>query len=266
MPTSLLTATVTDASGARTTGTVSVTILPSGTWPNEPPGLPLLSDYGFSDDIPASSADQAIPGSPGWRINYNGTHSGAIARRGTDASAPTSPPNVLELPYPPGFQAGTGVATIYKPLPAVTTLYAGCSVKVSAGWQGNPTNVNKLSYMHGGSAGSLFVCFYGPPGGPYELRLFPQFTGVSLDQWYRPTLNIRPFTVGVWHTVEWFLSYAQRRIMAALDGLVCIDATNVPMPSVGIGEYQIGAVWGGATGTKTQQDYIWFDHVHLSGA
>lgn len=264
MPILPLTATVTDSTGASASGTVNVTVLPSGTWPTEPAGLPVLSDYGFSDNIPTSSADQAIPGTSGWRINYNGTHSGAIARRTTDPSAPFSAPDVLELPFPSGFQAGTGPATLYKPLPGVRTLYAGFWVKVNAGWQGAPNNVNKLCYAQT-NAGSMYVCFYGTPGGPYELRLFPQFTGVSLDLWYRPTLATRAFTVGEWHRVEWLVQYAGGRIAMALDGVKLTDVTGVPMPSAGLSEYQIAAVWSG-TGAKTQQDYMWFDHVRLSGS
>jgi len=29
-------------------------------------------------------------------------------------------------------------------------------------------------------------------------------------------------------------------------------------------ELQIAPTWGGVGGTKSQQDYFWFDHVHLS--
>lgn len=261
-----LTATVTNSRGEAATGTIGVTVLtpPVGAWPNEPAGLSLLSDYGFDQDIPSSSADQAIPGSPGWRINFNGTHAGATARRVTDSSAPISPSNVLELPFPVGFQAGTGPATVYKPLPGVRTLYAGFAVKVNAGWQGAPNNVNKLCYIQT-NGGSIYSCFYGTPGGPYELRLFPQFTGVSLDQWYRPNLATKAFTVGEWHRVEWYINYDMRRIKAALDGVPLIDYSNVPMPSTPLVEYQIAAVWSGS-GSKTQSDFMWFDHVRLSGA
>ena len=236
--------------------TVSATQPPpptGGAWPHEPSGLSLITDEPFNN-----------LNENGWQSIWNTSGYGTIAQ---DPSAPESPSNVFQVMYPSGFQSGAAPATELASLPGVKRIFVGMWWKVSNPWQGNPTNVNKIQYLVTNSLGSMFMCMYGTPGGPYELRVFPQFIGVSLDQWLTPNVNNVPVTLGVWHRIEWYVDYSgsTSRIQWWMDGTLIGDYSGVPMPSESLIEYHLDPVWGGTLGTKTETDYYWYDQVRMSG-
>jgi len=165
---------------------------PPGGWTNEPTGATVVSDYGFNDLFPVTDADVAIPGGSGWNSVYNGN---GYMTRVSDPTAPSSPSNVVQFLYPTGFPGTKGPATAWRPLPGLTRAYVGQWWKVSNPWQGNASSVNKIGYLVV-NAGSMFLAMYGPPGGPYELRVFPQFTGVSQDVWLTPNVAHVPVVLG----------------------------------------------------------------------
>lgn len=260
--TTTITATSEGQSG---TATVTVTALPpppsSGGWTNEPTGVTVVSDYGFNDLFPITDADTPISGGSGWNSIYNGN---GYMTRGSDASAPLSPSNVVQFLYPIGFPGSQGPATAWHPLPGLTRAYVGQWWKVSNPWQGHASNVNKIGYLVV-SAGSIFLAMYGPPGGPYELRVFPQFTGVSQDVWLTPNVAHVPVTLGTWHKLEWLVDFNGGVVKWWMDGQLLGSYTGVPMPTSGFIEYHLDPVWGGCCDTKTETDYYWFDHIHISG-
>ncbi len=251
------TITATDGSlSASASLTVSATQPPpptGGAWPHEPSGLSLITDEPFNN-----------LNENGWQSIWNTSGYGTIAQ---DPSAPESPSNVFQVMYPSGFQSGAAPATELASLPGVKRIFVGMWWKVSNPWQGNPTNVNKIQYLVTNSLGSMFMCMYGTPGGPYELRVFPQFIGVSLDQWLTPNVNNVPVTLGVWHRIEWYVDYSgsTSRIQWWMDGTLIGDYSGVPMPSESLIEYHLDPVWGGTLGTKTETDYYWYDQVRMSG-
>lgn len=224
-----------------------------GVWANEPTGT------SFSTDDPFDSLNEH-----GWQAIWNTAGNGTIAQ---DPTAPLSPSNVFQVTYPTGFAAGAGPATEMVPLPSLRRAYVGIWWKVSNPWQGNPTNVNKIEYlMTPNSIGSIFLCMYGTPGGPYELRVFPQFTSSTL-LWLTPNVNHVPVTLGVWHKIEWLVDYtgSTSRIQWWLDGVLIGDYSGDPDPGVGLNEYHMDPVWGGVEGVKTETDHYWYDHAHISG-
>ncbi len=186
--TTTITATSEGQSG---TATITVTALPppppppSTGWTNQPGGY-------------TTATDQPWDGltSLGWNSIYN--TNGYVTIVG-DATAPLSPSNVIQYKYPSGFVAGSAPATEWHALPSLTHAYVGIWWKASNPWQGNPTGVNKIQYLFSNSQGSMFLCMYGSPGGPYELRVFPQFS-VSQDVWLTPNVNHVPVTLGQWHS------------------------------------------------------------------
>jgi len=236
--------------------TVSATQPPppsGGAWPHEPSGLSLITNEPFNN-----------LNENGWQSIWNTSGYGTIAQ---DPTAPYSPSSVFQVMYPNGWQSGSAPATELASLPGVKRIFVGMWWKVSNPWQGNPTNVNKIQYLVTNSLGSMFMCMYGTPGGPYELRVFPQFIGVSLDQWLTPNVNNVPVTLGVWHRIEWFVDYSgsTNRIQWWMDGTLIGDYSGVPMPSESLIEYHLDPVWGGTLGTKSETDYYWYDHVYMSG-
>ena len=231
------TVTATDGSlSASATLTVSATPPPppsGGVWPNEPAGLSTVTDQPW-DGLTTLS----------WNSIYN---TAGLASIVSDPTAPYSPSNVIQYEYPTGFQSGAAPATEFVSIPGLKKVYVGTWWKVSNPWQGNPTNVNKIQYLFTNSMGSMFMCMYGTPGGPYELRVFPQFT-TSQDVWLTPNVNNVPVTLGTWHRIEWLVDYS-----------------GVPLPSEALIEYHLAPVWGGTLGTKTETDYYWYDHTRISG-
>jgi hypothetical protein len=259
--TTTLTATSEGKSGQ---AALSVTVLPppSTGWANEPSGHTLVSDYAFNDDIPVTSADVAIPGGSGWNSVYNGS---GYMTRGSVAGGPLSPTNVLQFVYPTGFPGSMGPATAWRPLPGLRRAYVGQWWKVSNPWQGHVSGVNKIGYLFTSGQGSMFLAMYGPPGGPYELRVFPQFS-TSQDVWLVPNVAHVPVTLGVWHKLEWLVEYDGGVVKWWMDGQLLGSYTGVPMPSVGLSEYHLDPVWGGCCDPgKTETDYYWFDHIRISG-
>ena len=233
----------------------------SGGWTNEPTGNTVVSDYPFNDVFPVTDADVAIPGGSGWKSVYNGS---GFMTRVSDPTAPLSPSNVVQFLYPIGFPGTRGPATAWRPLPGLTRAYVGQWWKVSNPWQGNASSVNKIGYLVV-NAGSMFLAMYGPPGGPYELRVFPQFTGVSQDVWLTPNVTHVPVVLGTWHKLEWLVDYNGGVVKWWMDGQLIGSYTGVPMPTSGFVEYHHDPVWGGCCDTKTANDYYWFDHIHISG-
>jgi hypothetical protein len=102
-----LTALARDAAGnTKTSAPVAVTVnnASSGSsWPNEPSGMTLLSDWGL-DQQPPFSGDVPIVGAGGWKIVSQAAPGSARgwAERVTDAGAPFAR-NVYDFVYPSGM-------------------------------------------------------------------------------------------------------------------------------------------------------------------
>lgn len=245
--------------------TAGVVVPPSGTWPNEPAGLATISDYNLVPFSPVATQGEA-PLTGGWNSIWNGR---GLLTQSTDATEPMSPPTVLRCAYPIGYTGGEGPGALFHALPSVRRFFCGFTIKVLSPWQGHNTSVNKIGYMFV-NGGSCPLVFYGSaPSGPYQLRAFPfQLApgGIGPDQWWVPNVDSTPFTVGVWHTIEWLMDTTVGRLFWALDGKVQANYTGVPMPATGFVEYKLDPVWGGANDTKRQNDAILFGHIRLAGA
>jgi hypothetical protein len=255
-------ATVTAASeGISATATVTVTASApppppsgSGVWAHEPSGWSAISDNGFD-----------LLNAIGWGIVWNDAGNGSIV---SDNTAPFSGSNVLQMRFPVGFAGGSGPANEWLPLGNLHRLYTGFYWKASNPWQGHSSNVNKILFVFPSSGGDIYIAMYGPPGGPYDLRVLPQFPGLT-SEWLKPNMANVPVTVGTWHKIEWVMDYgtggADGTIQWWMDGQMIGDYRNVQFPSGGLSEFKINPTWGGVGDTKNENDYFRYDHIHLSG-
>lgn len=236
-------------------GTAVVTVVPpgSGPWPHEPAGFQVITDQPWD-----------VLGSLGWIMEFG---AGTI---GVDLTAPLSPPHVLQVVYPVGFGGGDAPVTMTHDLGGVRQLYAGIWWKPSNPWQGHPSNVNKIAFVFPSSGGDIYLAMYGPPGGPFELRVLPQFPGLPID-WLVPNVTHTMVELGTWHRIEWLLSYntttnpANGIVRWWLDGQLIGDYFDQPFPSGTMSAFKISPTWGGISSTKTELDTFSYDHVHLSG-
>lgn len=233
--------------------TVSNVVLPpppsGGIWPNEPAGYVTLSDQAWG-----------ALSSLGWFHQNRGASSFIT----TDLSAPLSSATVLAHSYPNGFSGGVEPAVDWYPLPSnFKEGYVGMWWKPSESWQNHPSNVNKIFFIFG-SAGHIIPVMYGTGGGTFQLRVAPEWGGWS---WLTPNVGSGNITLGQWHRIEvYFKQQTSGGIIRWwMDGNLIGNYTNVSFPSsMQFEELQIAPTWGGVGGTKSKQDYFWFDHVHLS--
>jgi hypothetical protein len=223
----------------------------SATWPNEPPGFVQLTDQ------PWNALD-----SLGW-FHLNRQSQSVIT---TDVTAPLSPSNVIEHQYPIGFP-GDGVepAVDWFPLPQpFTEGFVGMWWKPSNPWQGHSSYVNKVFFLLG-NAEHIILIMYGPPGGPYELRIAPEF---GEWEWLVPNVTNKAVTLGEWHRVELYFKQtgSQVNVRWWMDDVEIGRYFNVPFSTAGPVEFQLAPTWGGVDQgiSKTEDDYFRFDHVYLS--
>jgi hypothetical protein len=232
--------------------TISIANAALSSWSNEPTGSTAISDWSFN----------ALTGS-GWNIN-NGNGNATIQN---DSSAPFSPSNVGQWRYPNGFTGGKSPAVMYYSLPSsFKEGYVGLWWKPSNPWQSHSSNVNKIYFLFG-NVGHIIPVMYGSQGGPYQLRIAPEWSSWT---WLTPNINNVPVTLGVWHKIELYFKSstsggANGIIRWWMDGTLIGDYANVWFPSdIEFEEFQIAPTWGGIGGVKTETDYFWFDHIHIS--
>jgi len=221
------------------------------TWPHEPTAFSAITDWNMN----------ALTGG-GWII----TNANNYATVTTDSTAPVSPPNVGQWMYPTGFAGGVEPAIMSHPLPATLKEgFVGVAWKPSNPWQGHSTYVNKIFFVFGGLCGNLIPIMYGPPGGPYQLRVAPEWGNWT---WLTPNVNDIPVALGKWHTIELYfkLNTAGAGIVRWwMDGTLLGQYTNLTFPAIGcFAEVQLAPTWGGVGDVKTETDYFWFDHVKIS--
>lgn len=222
-------------------------------WPNEPPGLRVLTDEPWT----------ALTGG-GWNRRQS-----ADDRIVSDTTAPLPPATVLEYVYPTGFAGGTAPATHYFTLGHCKELFVGLLWKVSSPWQGHSSLVNKIHFLYVDTSDVAMV-MYGPPSGPYDLRVLPQWREHD-GSWLTPNVTNVPPAIGQWHRVEWFLKYESSAgagdgvIRWWVDGALTGDYTKVRYPhDAGFIEYQISPTWGGVGDVKRETDYYRFNRSYVS--
>ena len=229
-------------------------IVPPGDWPNEPAGFRTLTDVDWSTLTPGG----------GWD-NNTGTRNAAIT---ADLAAPFSPTKVFQITFPQGF-AGGGDPVKYwfdalngeQP----TELYYAQWIKVSNPWQGHSSGVNKIIYFNtGNTTQAVLMVMFGTTT-PYHLRYELELVDPTI--WLNQNVSNPEFTLGAWHLVEVYMKYGANStgiFRSWFDGAKVMEYTNINYPNNYFGEIQIAPVWGGVGDTKSETDYYWIDHIHIS--
>jgi len=230
-----------------------------GAWPNEPAGFTVLSDEPFS---------RLTDG--GWNSVQRQATNGSGLFLGADPTAPQSPSGVLQYTYAAGFTAGSEPGVEYfDPASPVKETYFAFWWKPSNPWQNNSgSGVNKLAFLFPSASGTIYLMMYGN-GSTYSINVEPEFSGDTRR--LAPNVTTTPVTLGAWHRVEWYVKYATSGTSHDgvtqwwIDGVLQGTYTDLQTPAdAGFIEYQLAPTWGGVDGTKTETDFYWFDHAHIS--
>jgi hypothetical protein len=240
----------------------------SAAWPNEPNGANVLTDWTFN----------SIAGS-GWNTT------GGDIMITNDSTAPLSPGNVLQFRYPIGFTAGIAPGRVFFSLGGERReVYLGFWWKPSYPWQQEVNSgTSKIDFLISNGPADMFSGMMGPQGGPHYLVTGLEFPSISNghlpgtsgdNPGHRtiiPNVAYTQLTLGQWHRIEKYIKYSTTKtsrdgiLRIWIDGVLNVNHTSVnydtDWPFV---EFNLSPTWGGMNNKKTQTDYYWFDHVHLS--
>jgi hypothetical protein len=257
-------------------------------WPAEPPGFRTVTDWPYNLLVTKSDGGLSTGGNV-WNQSA-GTGAAAVI---SDTTAPLSPPNVVELTYPAGLPSGTEPWTLYfNPRPVGREFYTAFWWKANAGWQGDPSGINKIIFWQDAapSSANLIVMMNNQRQPNYFLTVTLEFNQASNGQlvnaagagtvwhvfgnvrggnyvitpgnWYRIELYFKGSTTPTSHdgVLRWWASRPGDQMPTPVG-----DYTNVNFDAPNFIQFSFAPTWGGNSGViKTRNDYYRIDHVHLS--
>jgi hypothetical protein len=265
-----ITATSEDVSGSAIV-TVQAPAPPSGSWPNQPSGIPVITDYGFDDPIPVTSNGVEL-GTSGWQAQWNTVGNGSLS---LDPGAPLSPTPVYQIKYPVGFPESSAPSTVeYRFDRGPTEMYWAFWWKPSSPFQSHRSGVNKLAFIWSSTHPDHIYFDLGP--NPWRIRAMNNLHdggGPLAGDRLEPNVNTTVITLGEWHRIEIYVKYstgsdADGVIKWWVDGVLNGSFSNLKMvQDGGFSHVAFSPTYGGAGAgdVKTQDDYYWFDHVRISG-
>jgi Tol biopolymer transport system component len=259
-------------------------------WPNDPPGFMTLTDWPYNQLVTNADGSLALGPNP-WN-QAPGTGDTAIV---SDPGAPLSPSSVARLTYPIGMLSGTDPWGLYfDPARSGREFYTAFWWKASAGWEGEPSGINIISLWkddtQDGPVGTLVVMMNNQNQPAYFLTVALEFNVAnnghlvnaagSETMWYVfGNVNGGNYEVvpGNWYRIE--LYFKGSATPTSQDGVLRWWATKlgdaaptqvgnyttVNFDTGNFAEFVFAPTWGGNTGArKTQTDFYWFDHAHVS--
>lgn len=261
-----------------------------------------VNDFGPSDPsnqatatTPAAPTSADYTNQPGTTpttvidADFSSLTSGGVSETTTnhlsvvsDATAPKSPPDVLQITYPTGFHEGSAPSTIYTDAAdGATEVFYAMHWKCNSNWQFHCSGVSKIGFiffnngqhtnggqdiimMHGLSVSSAqIVCSFENAN---------QEAHGGTTNYYGNTSNDPHVTPGNWYKIEWWYKKSSTgssdgAMKVWLDGALILDYTNIPTGDTTIEECQISPTWGGvgcSVSEKTQTDYYRIDHWFIA--
>ncbi|HEV8197482.1 MAG TPA: hypothetical protein VGP87_12630 [Gemmatimonadales bacterium] len=241
---------------------------------NEPSGLTWSNERAFDAKVENGWADR-------------GDRSFSIV---VDSSAPHSPPNVGQAKYYVGLPSGSGpIATWINPPPGLRTLYACYWIKMSPNWTATSQATKSIFFHIGtpGSTGRVYSAIRGTPTmaaeidfqamgtrinapGPTQQQISwngypnqnPGSATVTRGQWVKWEILLTANTPGQYDgTAEWWLNGVKVGSYSKIgySGPAETGSSNTWR------EVNWNPTWGGGGSTPPQEQYMWFDHIYLSG-
>ena len=233
-------------------------------WPNEPVGHTLRNDWNC--DVLSGS---------GWADAYNGASLMSLV---DNQNGPESSPSALQGRFPVGHPGGNGVGNFFHNSAAAVEMWYGHWVKHSNPFQQHPDGDKICYYVAQNGNQHPFYSLW--RGNRIDLVLQGP---VAVDNRHIPGVafagtcilvgSVSNWAKGVWKRLEVFLressSFTAQNGVARwwVDGVLVGQYTNLNTDQVGgfTGAIMNPVYGGGTQVTKTQEDFIWYDHVRITG-
>jgi hypothetical protein len=234
----------------------------NATWPNEPS----WAQVGQVNDQPWD----ALTGN-GW--NWLRRASSQDPNIVADATAPLSPPNVLQMVFTPDMGYGNEPSVHWIELPWVEEIYTGWWIKLSPNWTCSLNEwCTHVTYLFAQDrVGQVYTAYYHPSedqaGPPYRIGANTEWAPYFTHPWY-PNVTTTWVYPGEWHRIEFYYKWETMPGVSGdgiirwwVDGVLNGDYTNVHYPSErGFQEFQHAPTFG----TPPAKQYMFVDHTHVS--
>lgn len=204
-----------------------------------------------------------------------------------DATAPKSPSNVARVRYPAGWAGGDSPALEERDLGGTaTTLYVSMWMRLSPNWVGHPTGTNKVIHLWINGINRVFAFADGSGSNiltpriglqqiaaPYDDGFGNVATGVDLRPNVAGQLGVQ-IVRGRWHRWEIVLKSntpgtATGSVDWWLDGTLVGHYTGIQYVGAGGSNTwditKFDPTWGGLGGTIPAEQYLYMDHLYISG-
>lgn len=240
----------------------------------EPPGMTVLTERPFSA---VDEDGWGVPTPPD--INYYTIVS--------DPDGPRSGPLVAAIRFPAGFSGGNSPAFSEKSLGSTAgTLYVSMWIKLSSNWVGHPTGTNKVLHFWVADLNRVFAFIDG--SGSTELQPYVGLQGISAPYndgagQVSTSVNLRPNVAGQtgvqivrgrWY--RWEIVFQVNTGGSAngtadwwIDGVKVGHYRGIPYVSANQSRFfnvmRWDPTWGGRSGTVPADQFMYMDHVYISG-
>jgi len=276
----------TEAGGKADTSSVTIqsaTPPPPGDtrYPNEPAGLTRMFEHNFSA-FPSPN----IAGVNTGDLRSNGVNMSVVQ----DPTAPQSPNGVFQTRWPSGLQGGAEPGAwwfwnVMDKAHYMKQVYVSAWLKIPiATFESHPVFTKLMYFAHGtkqvGNADSWGLeTADGMPSTASAFQIYVSAKDGDVMEKHKQNVDPTPYlTTKAWHQVEiWMdvgtLDHYDGHIKVWVDGHLVTNVTRrFLQSSTRFGDYSLPfyeaqwtPVWGGTAGAKTQTDYLWMDHLYLSG-
>lgn len=244
------------------TFSATATALPTGGHPNEPAGYVQITDRAFNAKVENGWTDR---GDPAFSII-------------SDPTAPQSLPTVGQAAFALGRIGGTGpiqtgIFTTTQP----HSIYIALWIKLSTSWDGHSSYVNKVLHLWINRGNKAYLNLNGAGAGSFTPRVDLQGVNETpVTRNLNPNSgNNRQLTRGGWHFWEVLVTAntpGQPDGIAQwwLDGTQIASYSNINyVPVANQGDFWSEIVWnptwGGIGDVVPADQWMWIDHIYISG-
>lgn len=216
--------------------------------PNLPAGYRVVTERPF-----------AAKGEDGWSERATSNY-----QLVSDATAPRSAPGIARAYYPAGYKAGTGPIAVDHAVPKAQGLFTCFWLRLSPGWVGEPSGVNKVLHFWLGGSNRAVISAQGAGAGPFRASIRTQNTWPVGNRNLGGSGQIRP---GHWSLVEVELvtnaaGVANGRARWWVDGQLAGDYALGWTQAAGWWErVSWNPTWGGTAGVLGQPQWMDLDHL-----